>query len=59
MEPYSRMDAALVALALTELSVHYEDVNPRLSEYAWQLAADLMLEYDLGPEDVDELAHRW
>lgn len=44
----------MIALALTEQSVHYEDVDPRLSEHAWQLAADLMLEYDLVPQEIVE-----
>lgn len=55
MQPYSREDAAVVALALTELSVHYEDVDPQLSEHAWQLAANLMLEYGLEPQQIVRL----
>lgn len=47
-----RRDDLLVALALTEFSVHYETVDPELSERAWQLAADRLLEYDLEPAEV-------
>ncbi|NUC71724.1 hypothetical protein HTZ84_05270 [Haloterrigena sp. SYSU A558-1] len=49
-----RRDDLLVAVALTEFSVHYETVDPDLSRRAWQLAADRLLEYDVGPRDVDE-----
>ncbi|QRV14233.1 hypothetical protein JMJ58_14955 [Haloterrigena salifodinae] len=49
-----RRDDLLTAVALTEFSVHYEDVGPELAERAWQLAADRLLEHDVGPRDVDE-----
>ncbi|AFZ73051.1 hypothetical protein [Natronobacterium gregoryi] len=40
-----RRDDLLIALTLTEFSVHYEDVDPELAERAWQFAADRLVEY--------------
>ena len=49
----STRDDLLTALALTEFSVHYEDVNPELSRRAWQLAADRLVDYDVDrPEGL-------
>ncbi|WP_165874969.1 hypothetical protein [Natrarchaeobius oligotrophus] len=49
-------DDLLVALALTEFSVHYDDADRGLSSRAWQLAADQLVEYDVDARDlVDEL----
>ncbi|MFC6763531.1 hypothetical protein [Natrinema soli] len=46
----------LIAVALTEFSVHYEDGDPELAEYAWQLTADHLIDHDGGPaEAVDDL----
>jgi len=46
----------LIAVALTEFSVHCEDADPELAEHAWQLAAGRLLEYDVEPcEAVDTL----
>jgi len=42
----------LIAVALTEFSVHYEAAAPELAEYAWQLAADCLLEYDVEPREA-------
>jgi len=42
----------LIAVALTEFSVHYEAAAPELAEYAWQLAADRLLEYDVEPREA-------
>lgn len=42
-------DDLLVAVALTEFSVHYEAADLELAERAWQLAADRLVEYDVGP----------
>ncbi|WP_226042963.1 hypothetical protein [Natrinema sp. DC36] len=43
----------LVAVALTEFSVHYERADP---EHAWQLAADRLVDHDVEPrEAVDAL----
>lgn len=51
-----RRDDLLISVALTEFSVHYEEVDPELAERAWQLAADRLLENDVEPrEAVDEL----
>ncbi|QCC57180.1 hypothetical protein NP511_22475 (plasmid) [Natrinema thermotolerans] len=47
-----RKDDFLVAVALTEFSVHYETVDPELSERAWQLAADRLVDYDVTPKSV-------
>ncbi|ADB63669.1 hypothetical protein Htur_4932 (plasmid) [Haloterrigena turkmenica DSM 5511] len=49
-----RSDDLLVAVALTEFSVHYETIDSDLSRRAWQLAANRLLEYDVDPRDVDE-----
>ena len=54
--PDERRDDLLIAVALTEFSVHYEVAAPELAEYAWQLAADRFLEHDVAPtEAVDAL----
>ncbi|QCS44664.1 hypothetical protein [Natrinema versiforme] len=51
-----RQEDLLVAVALTEFSVHYENADPELAEQAWQLAANRLVEYDIGPaEAVDAL----
>lgn len=51
-----RKDNLLVAVALVEFSVHYEQADSELSERAWQLAADCLVDYDVEPEGVvDEL----
>nr|WP_238709578.1 hypothetical protein [Natronorubrum halophilum] len=42
----------LIAVALTEFSVHTEDVAPDLSERAWLLAANRLIEYDIEPEEI-------
>jgi len=56
MQLTNRQEDLLIAVALTEFSVHYEAAAPELAEYAWQLAADRLLEYDVEPgEAVDEL----
>ncbi|AFZ73058.1 hypothetical protein [Natronobacterium gregoryi] len=47
-----RRDDLLVALALTEFSVHYEQIDPRLAERAWQLAAGRLVEHDVEPHEV-------
>ncbi|WP_226479148.1 hypothetical protein [Natrinema amylolyticum] len=52
----NRQRDLLVAVALTEFSVHYEAADPELSEEAWQLAADRLVEHDVEPaEAVGEL----
>jgi hypothetical protein len=51
-----RREDLLIAVALTEFSVHYEAAAPELTEHAWQLAADRLLEHDVAPtEAVDAL----
>jgi len=56
MPPTDRQDDFLIAVALTEFSVHYEQADPELAEHAWQLAADPLLKYDVEPrEAIDAL----
>ncbi|AGB34076.1 hypothetical protein C488_15327 [Natrinema pellirubrum DSM 15624] len=51
-----RQEDLLVAVALTEFSVHYENADPELAKQAWQLAANRLVEYDIGPaEAIDVL----
>jgi hypothetical protein len=51
-----RQEDILIAVALTEFSVHYEQADPELAEHAWQLAANRLLVYDVKPrEAVDEI----
>ncbi|SDD45953.1 hypothetical protein [Natrinema hispanicum] len=51
-----RQEDLLIAVALTEFSVHYEQADPELSRRAWQLAADRLVDHDVEPaEAVDEL----
>ncbi|WP_076610919.1 hypothetical protein [Natronorubrum thiooxidans] len=45
-----KRDDLLIAVALTEFSVHFEQIDPKLSERAWQLAADRLVKYDVDPE---------
>ncbi|MDF9747952.1 hypothetical protein [Natrinema salsiterrestre] len=52
----NRREDLLIAVALTEFLVHYEQADPKLAEQAWQLATDRLLEYDVEPcEAVDTL----
>ncbi|WP_254533948.1 hypothetical protein [Natrinema gelatinilyticum] len=39
-----RLENLLIAISLTEFSVHYEAVAPELAEHTWQLAAERLLE---------------
>ncbi|WP_175416545.1 hypothetical protein [Natrinema versiforme] len=51
-----RQENLLVAVALTEFSVHYEEAHPELTERAWQLPADRLVDHNIEPaEVVDEL----
>ncbi|WP_226041555.1 hypothetical protein [Natrinema sp. DC36] len=51
-----RQEDLLIAVALTEFSVHYEQADPELSHQAWQLAADRLVDRDVEPrEAVGEL----
>jgi len=51
-----RQEDLLIAVALTEFSVHYEVADPELAEHAWQLVANHLLEYEAEPrEAVDAL----
>ncbi|UHQ98250.1 hypothetical protein HYG81_19390 (plasmid) [Natrinema zhouii] len=51
-----RQEDLLIAVALTEFSVHYERADRELAECAWQLAADRLVDHDVGPaEAVDTL----
>ncbi|MDJ1433574.1 hypothetical protein [Halostagnicola sp. A-GB9-2] len=47
-----RRDDILIAVALTRFSVQFEDADPELAEYAWQLAADRLFEYDVAPSEA-------
>lgn len=47
-----KRDDLLTALALTELSVHYEQTSPELANRAWQLAANRLIKYDIEPHEV-------
>lgn len=53
MSDTKRRDDLLTAVALTEFSVHYEQVDPELADRAWTLDADILVDYDLEPEEVD------
>ena len=44
-----RDDDLLIAVALTQFSVQFENADLELSEHAWQLAADRLIEYDVEP----------
>lgn len=49
-------DDLLIAVALTEFSVHYEEADPELANHAWQLAANRLIDHDVEPaEAVEEL----
>ncbi|WP_226479146.1 hypothetical protein [Natrinema amylolyticum] len=47
-----RQQDLLVAVALTEFSIHYEQADPELSREAWQLAADHLVDHDVEPAEV-------
>ncbi|OAQ51480.1 hypothetical protein HTG_18920 [Natrinema mahii] len=47
-----RREDLLIAVALTEFSVHYEDADPELSRRVWQLAADRLLKHDVEPHEA-------
>ncbi|MDS0477110.1 hypothetical protein NDO75_19245 [Natrinema sp. 1APR25-10V2] len=44
----------MIAVALTELSVGFREADPEFAEWAWQLAADRLVEHDADPYDADE-----
>jgi hypothetical protein len=51
-----RQEDLLIAVALTEFSVHYVDSDPELAERAWQLAANRLVDRDVeSAEAVDTL----
>ncbi|UHQ99174.1 hypothetical protein HYG81_26430 (plasmid) [Natrinema zhouii] len=51
-----RHEDFLIAVALTEFSVHYEQADPELAKHAWQLTASHLVDYDIKPaEAVDAL----
>ncbi|WP_226042873.1 hypothetical protein [Natrinema sp. DC36] len=47
-----RQEGLLIAIALTEFSVHYEQADPELAEHAWQLAASRLVDHDVGPAEA-------
>ncbi|WP_222914034.1 hypothetical protein [Natrinema sp. SYSU A 869] len=56
MSEYEYRDNLLIAVALTEFSVQYEQADPELAEHAWQLAATRLVDHDIRPaRAVDEL----
>ncbi|WP_226042964.1 hypothetical protein [Natrinema sp. DC36] len=51
-----RQEDLLIAVALTEFSVHYERADPELSREARQLAASRLVDHDVEPaKAVDAL----
>lgn len=44
-----RQKDLLIAVTLTEFSVHYEAADSELSSEAWQLAADRLIHHDIEP----------
>ncbi|WP_265109166.1 hypothetical protein [Halosolutus halophilus] len=51
-----RQEDLLIAIALAEFSYETEDVDPKLADHAWQLAADRLVSWDVTPrEAVDNL----
>ncbi|MDS0477103.1 hypothetical protein [Natrinema sp. 1APR25-10V2] len=59
MQLTDRQEDFIIAVALTELSVTFKKANPELAEWAWQLAADRLVEHDADPYDaVDALEIR-
>jgi len=42
----------LIAVALTEFLVHYETGAPEFAEPAWQLAADRLVDHNIGSAEV-------
>lgn len=56
MSAPQRDDDLLIAVALARFSVQFEAADPELANYAWQLAADRLVEHDVSPaEAVDVL----
>ncbi|WP_197075891.1 hypothetical protein [Halostagnicola sp. A56] len=52
----AKCDDLLIAVALTRFSVQFEDADPEIANYAWQLAADRLVEHGVSPaEAVDVL----
>lgn len=45
-----RREKPLIAVSLTEFSVHYEQADPELAEHAWQLAASRLVDHDVETE---------
>ncbi|WP_255681344.1 hypothetical protein [Natrinema sp. SYSU A 869] len=53
--PESRYrDDLLIAVALTEFTVQYEQADPELAEHAWQLAATRLVDHDSRPASAIE-----
>lgn len=48
----NRQEDLLIAVALTEFSVHYEEADPELSNEAWQLAANRLVDHDVKPAEA-------
>ncbi|SIS21040.1 hypothetical protein [Natronorubrum thiooxidans] len=47
-----RQEDLLIAIALAEFSYETEDVDPELANYAWQLAADRLVAWDVTPAEA-------
>ncbi len=48
----NRQEDLLIAVALAEFSYETEDVDPDLANYAWQLAADRLVTWDVTPAEA-------
>ena len=47
-----RQEDLLIAVALTEFSVRYEEADPELAEWAWQLAANRLVEHNIESREA-------
>ena len=47
-----RRDDLLIAVALIRFQHEFLETDPELAQRAWQLAADRLVEYDVGTRDV-------
>ncbi|WP_226040832.1 hypothetical protein [Natrinema sp. DC36] len=52
MSLIDRQKDLLIAVALTEFSVHYEIGDPELAEHAWQLAASRLVDRAVKPAEA-------
>lgn len=52
MSAIERTDDLLIAVALIRFQHEFLEIDPELSQRAWQLAADRLVDYDLEPHEV-------